>query len=681
MIKDLENYIIDTKDFPKKGVIFRDISILLKEKFGETINSLALLFDKETIDKVNYIAGIDSRGFVFGSALAQLLGKGFIMIRKGGKLPPPTISEKYSLEYGSDKMEIAPGVGGIIIIDDVLATGGTLKAAANLCKKAGYNVLDIAALIDLRYLNNFSWQDLKAKSLIQYYDNDILIVMALKEECQGYFVSENVIYTGLGKINASYALMNAINKKRPKLVVNLGSAGSAVFNKGELINCTEFIQRDMDVTGLGYEQYVTPFDKIDEQVLKYGNIIDGLKKGICGTGDSFDTSLNKSASYNLVDMESYVLAKICKLQKIPFTCVKYITDGADEGAGKDWNESLNTAARKLFECYKNHIAIKYDTAPVIKTKIHICLFNISHINYVIDQVEFILAIFKQNNYLISVSNDFKDDALNVLIECFDAAHEDSSQTERVINYCKKNNKKVSVIMTEHIDYIDRRVYAYSVPINDIDATHYNPFIKKRILSILAISPYIRHIFTLGEFPKLKNFREMSGKAPIIIPYPRIEKVYDKHDPEYDLVFSGKDTEYRSEIIDRIEKMSFSIKSNAYQNILTRKKRNKLISKAKINLNIPQDKKWEYPSLLRIILALSLGKITISIGNGKTSGGNDSFYATIDQNNLSGLGSYLKNYDVYYEKFLAIYNQMTSEVIFPQDHFKIWAEIEGVCNEN
>ena len=102
-MQDLERYIVDTKDFPKKGVTFKDVSPLLKEKLRETVSAFAALFDKETLDKTDYIAGIDSRGFVFGSALAQYLGKGFIMIRKAGKLPPPTVSERYFLEYGTPK--------------------------------------------------------------------------------------------------------------------------------------------------------------------------------------------------------------------------------------------------------------------------------------------------------------------------------------------------------------------------------------------------------------------------------------------------------------------------------------------------------------------------------------------------------------------------------------------------
>jgi hypothetical protein len=375
-------------------------------------------------------------------------------------------------------------------------------------------------------------------------------------------------------------------------------------------------------------------------------------------------------------MEAYALAKICKLQKIPFTCVKYITDGADGGAAKDWNQALNMAAKELFECYEKNIVVP---RKEVRPKIHLCLINIHHINYVIDQLEFVLSVFKKNNYQVSVGNEFKDDALNILIECFDEIPNKStgSDIEKIISYCEQNNKKVAVIMTEHIDYIGGKVYAYSVPLDNIDSTHYNPLIKSRILSLLTLSPYIKYIFTLGEFPKLINFCEMFGKSPMVIPYPKIEKIRCEDSPEYDFIFSGRDTEYRSQAIDKIKKTSFSVKDNAYQKILVRRSRNKLISKAKINLNIPQDQNWRYPSTLRIILALSLGKMSISLENETTDQDGESFYAKVGLNNLHELEPYLKQYDLYYEKFLENYNKIASKGLFPKDHFKIWGEAEGV----
>ena len=183
-------------------------------------------------------------------------------------------------------------------------------------------------------------------------NKDILIIMALEDECQGYFVNENIRYVGVGKVNASYGLMNAINHHKPKLVINLGSAGSNIFARGELVNCTKFVQRDMDCVELGFQNYVTPFDANSQNILHYGKNISDLTQGICGTGDNFYTSLKKDTIYNLVDMEAYALAKICELQNIEFICIKYITDGADSNAANDWSTSLKLAAKNLFKQYQ-----------------------------------------------------------------------------------------------------------------------------------------------------------------------------------------------------------------------------------------------------------------------------------------------------------------------------------------
>lgn len=172
-----------------------------------------------------------------------------------------------------------------------------------------------------------------------------LFVFALEVEAAEKFKDINTLFVGVGKINAAYKLSQHIAKTKPSIVVNLGSAGSRIFKRGEVVCCTEFIQRDMDVTQLGCKKYETPFSNI-EPILKYGLSIDGLSKGICGTGDNFDTNLNTS-DYTVVDMEAYSLAYVAQQENIPFLCLKYISDGADDNAAEDWPTTVRLAAETL----------------------------------------------------------------------------------------------------------------------------------------------------------------------------------------------------------------------------------------------------------------------------------------------------------------------------------------------
>lgn len=174
--------------------------------------------------------------------------------------------------------------------------------------------------------------------------------MALESESCGLFKNAPVLYTGLGKVNAAHRLTRLICDKKPSLIINLGSAGSSHFKTGTLVNCVQFIQRDMDVSPLGFEKWFTPFDN-EPVILEYGERLDGFESGLCGTGDSFDVS-GKKEVYTIVDMEAYALAKVCKAESIPFVCVKYVTDGADGNSTTDWEKNLRTGAERLFEAYR-----------------------------------------------------------------------------------------------------------------------------------------------------------------------------------------------------------------------------------------------------------------------------------------------------------------------------------------
>jgi adenine phosphoribosyltransferase len=154
-------------DFPKAGIIFKDIGPLLKDHFPEVIAEMG---KKINWNEIDYIVGIESRGFILGCGLSQNFKKGFIPVRKKGKLPPPTISESYALEYGTDtlEMQINSKKSRVVIVDDVLATGGTLNAVLNLCKKNNFEVKAVSMLINLSFLNNFKNSNVPVFSVLEY---------------------------------------------------------------------------------------------------------------------------------------------------------------------------------------------------------------------------------------------------------------------------------------------------------------------------------------------------------------------------------------------------------------------------------------------------------------------------------------------------------------------------------
>ena len=171
MSTDLKRFIRDVPDFPKPGVLFRDISPLLADKgaWRATIDQLAQLVRPY---KPDLLAGIESRGFLVTAPLALALECGFVMVRKHGKLPGTTIPHTYSLEYGTDTIEVQDDAikrgQRIVVLDDVLATGGTLAGAITLLRKAGANVQAAACIIELTFLDGRKRLDVPFASLINY---------------------------------------------------------------------------------------------------------------------------------------------------------------------------------------------------------------------------------------------------------------------------------------------------------------------------------------------------------------------------------------------------------------------------------------------------------------------------------------------------------------------------------
>jgi adenine phosphoribosyltransferase len=169
---DLKSLIREIPDFPKPGILFRDITTLLRNPEGlrYTIQSLAAGFVDQSVD---YVVGIESRGFIFGAPLAEKLGVGFVPVRKRGKLPPLVHFIEYELEYGTDRLEVhqtafEPG-SRVIIIDDLIATGGTAAATAKLVQQVGCHLIGFGFIIELTALGGRQMlPDVPIKTLIEY---------------------------------------------------------------------------------------------------------------------------------------------------------------------------------------------------------------------------------------------------------------------------------------------------------------------------------------------------------------------------------------------------------------------------------------------------------------------------------------------------------------------------------
>jgi adenosylhomocysteine nucleosidase len=191
-------------------------------------------------------------------------------------------------------------------------------------------------------------------------DPRLLVVMALPLESGGALEHAGVpvLYTGVGKLNATYALTRELVQRAVRgardlrLVLNLGTAGSSVHPAGTLVECTRFVQRDMDASPLGFAVGETPFDE-HPPVIAGERVFAHLAQASCGTGDDFCLDYDARV-FQVVDMEAYALAKVCRLEGVPFGCVKYITDGAgDAAAAGDWQQTAHTAGEKLAALLRN----------------------------------------------------------------------------------------------------------------------------------------------------------------------------------------------------------------------------------------------------------------------------------------------------------------------------------------
>lgn len=181
----------------------------------------------------------------------------------------------------------------------------------------------------------------------------IPVLMALAEESQNLFEQAGIAvhYCGVGKVNAAFKTYQLIQQTGCQTLINLGTAGSKKFARHSLVEVKQFVQRDMDVSALGFAVGHTPFDTVCAAAIDLEPYFADLAHGVCGTGDSFETQTPKLAC-DLQDMEGYAIAKVCKKLGVRLIAVKYISDGADDQAAMDWQDNLLLGAQKLLHCYQ-----------------------------------------------------------------------------------------------------------------------------------------------------------------------------------------------------------------------------------------------------------------------------------------------------------------------------------------
>jgi adenosylhomocysteine nucleosidase len=190
---------------------------------------------------------------------------------------------------------------------------------------------------------------------------DILIVCALELETQGEIDDYNVLYTGVGKVNATFGLSNYLamcdEETLPKLIINFGTAGSRDLKIGELVDCKKFLQRDMDCQPLGFQHGQTPYEDDVPIMLEFPDVkfnpVNKHFRGwgfICGSGDNFVTNMNKEIdSVEVFDMEAYAHAKVCHLYEIEYISFKYVTDNVNGKSPDDWVTNCKNGAIKFKE--------------------------------------------------------------------------------------------------------------------------------------------------------------------------------------------------------------------------------------------------------------------------------------------------------------------------------------------
>jgi hypothetical protein len=312
--------------------------------------------------------------------------------------------------------------------------------------------------------------------------------------------------------------------------------------------------------------------------------------------------------------------------------------------------------------------------------IHLWTYN--HSPYRIsDQVDYFTRAFRQHGYQTSVGRSPSDSALNVVIENF------SERTRKtLIDFCTRTRKRVAVIMTEHIDFLDRRILIHGEPLWNANDYMQPATQVERLQCLMSCRPYIRFFMVLGDLPELRNFGDMMPGVDLrAVAFPRLDRaVHDGNGPgrpKHDLLFTGAATEYRERLLQSARSLGLSVDSP--RGFASPEKRDCLNQSARIVLNIPQRESWRWLSLMRVIAALRCGRATVSLGTGDTSAIAACTYQLdlLDTDWRDRLKAYVGDYDTAYDRAYEGYCRLAADFEaqnpFPHDLIETWAITDRV----
>ncbi|MCP3966403.1 MAG: hypothetical protein GY750_13680 [Lentisphaerae bacterium] len=316
----------------------------------------------------------------------------------------------------------------------------------------------------------------------------------------------------------------------------------------------------------------------------------------------------------------------------------------------------------------------------VKT-VHLWIFNNPFVG-VSDQIEFFVMALREYGYDVTFGRHPRKTALNVIIENFD-----SHSYKIVKDFCETENKKIAVIMTEHLDLINGKILIHGSPLWSVNDYMAPETQISRIRFLFDLFPYLKSLFTLGDLPKLENMSQMLPEIDIRrIPFPKLnflETDDSDTDLEGELLFTGIATEFRQTILNTLKENNFV--TYYPEKMVSRSVRNAMNRKAKIIMNLPQRGNWQWLSLMRIFAGLYCGRASVSIATNDNSEISSCCYQ-LNINNpdwLDQLRHYIDNYKLYYEEahsnYMAMAERFQQESPFPHDLFEIWSITDNLSS--